>query len=66
MTHEALVLLLDNIDIAYYETGADYDCDLEAYQAREIAHIEQEHQLSIVEWPNQTQSNDPARISYIS
>lgn len=49
MTHEALVLLLDNIDIAYYETGAYYDCDLEAYQAREIAHIEQEHQLSIVE-----------------
>lgn len=36
MTHEALVLLLDDIGIAYYETGAYYDCDLEAYQARDV------------------------------
>ncbi|WP_180805791.1 hypothetical protein [Vibrio parahaemolyticus] len=49
MTHEALVQLLDEIDIAYYETGAYYDCDVEIYQAQEFAKIEQAYLLSIID-----------------
>ncbi len=50
MTHEALVQLPDKIDIAYYETGAYYDCDKEIHQAQELTKIEQAYLLSIIEW----------------
>lgn len=50
MTVKELATLLDEIDIAYYESGACYDQDREKFETRERERIEEEHKLSVVEF----------------
>lgn len=50
MDIQELNRLLDNVDIYYYESGANYDSDYEDFTERQIALLEQEHQFSHIEF----------------
>lgn len=47
---DALNTILDEINISYYESGANHDCDYEKYVERSISIIEATYNLSVVEF----------------
>lgn len=49
MCQEWLTVILDELDILYYESGAYYDTDYTDFVEREVAAIEKQYQLSVVE-----------------
>lgn len=48
MSQAQLAQLIDNVDTSYYETGANYDTDYDAYQMCHFEALEEEHNLSII------------------
>lgn len=50
VTQNELYVLLDNIYVAFTESGASYDTDLEVFNENAIARLEQEHQFTHMEF----------------
>ena len=49
MSNQELAMILDEINIAYYESGAYYDTPLEDFVQKEVESIEATYDLSIIE-----------------
>lgn len=48
MSQAQLAILIDNVEVSYYETGAYYETELESFQADEFDRLEAEHNLSLI------------------
>lgn len=49
MSNQELAMILDEINIAYYESGAYYDTPLEDFVQKEVESIKATYDLSIIE-----------------
>lgn len=49
MSNQELTMILDEINIAYYESGAYYDTPLEDFIQKEIETIEVTYGLSVID-----------------
>lgn len=49
MSNQELAVLLDEIDIAYYESGAYYDTSLEDFIQKQIEDVEATYHLSVID-----------------
>lgn len=48
LTLDQLHRELENIEIAYYETGAYYDTPVEAFEEKRVQELEEKYQFSLV------------------